>query len=170
MVLSSVDLHRGERCVFRPFSVMLSLILILFIHRFATVDYAMKLALEMVQIMFNERKPDEIWSYDNICSLVALIVERWEKYHQEHGDRIKCARWTCPAAHVRTHCDGCDYLYCYMYKELTAHFYGETAEYAWAIFNALGPSVLQMNPGHRIDTMIIHYGDWNWRKLVSMCK
>lgn len=130
----------------------------------------MKLALEMVQIMFSEKKLDEIWSYDNICSLIALIVGRWEKYHKEHADRIRCACWTCPAAHVRTHCNGCDYLYCYLYKELTAHFYGETAEYAWAIFNVLGPSVLQMNPGHRIDTMIIHYGDWNWRKIVSMCK
>lgn len=34
----------------------------------------MKLALEMVRVMFDEKKPDEIWSYDNICSLVALIV------------------------------------------------------------------------------------------------
>ncbi|KAJ3728212.1 hypothetical protein C8R42DRAFT_571286, partial [Lentinula raphanica] len=109
-------------------------------------------------------------SYDNTCGAVANIHSRWHKYFPKNSPIIDNARFTIPACHVRNHVEGCDYLYCYMYKPNTGHFHGETVEATWAVFNELGPSVLQMSPGHRIDTLITHYGDWNWRKAVSMCE
>ncbi|KAJ3779925.1 hypothetical protein GGU10DRAFT_337611, partial [Lentinula aff. detonsa] len=30
--------------------------------------------------------------------------------------------------------------------------------------------VIPMSIGHRIDTLIIHYGDWNWRKVVGLAR
>ncbi|KAJ3768299.1 hypothetical protein FB446DRAFT_792422 [Lentinula raphanica] len=105
-----------------------------------------------------------------MCSLAVNIVKRWLLYHKDDVDVVKKARWTIPACHVKNHHEGCDYLYCYMYKMCMGHFHGETAEYGWAIFNAIGPSVLQMSNGHRIDTLIMHYGDWNWRKIVGLAR
>ncbi|KAJ3768469.1 hypothetical protein FB446DRAFT_650383, partial [Lentinula raphanica] len=115
-----------------------------------------------------DMKGDE--NYDNMCSLAVHIVKRWLLYHKDDVDVVEKACWTIPACHVKNYHEGCDYyyLYCYMYKMCMGHFHGKTAEYGWAIFNAIGPSVLQMSNGHRIDTLIMHYGDWNWRKVVGL--
>ncbi|KAJ3738532.1 hypothetical protein EV360DRAFT_58115 [Lentinula raphanica] len=147
VVLSSVDMVLGERL--------------------SIYDYALNLAIE-ARPFRNGTEPDLVISYDNTCGAVANIHSRWHKYFPKNSHIIDNARFTIPACHVRNHVEGCDYLYCYMYKPNTGHFHGETVEATWAVFNELGPSVLQMSPGHRIDTLITHYGDWNWRKAVSM--
>ncbi|KAJ3831145.1 hypothetical protein F5878DRAFT_549868, partial [Lentinula raphanica] len=149
VVLSSVDMALGERL--------------------AIYDYALNLAIE-ARPFRSGTEPDLVISYDNTCGAAANVHSRWHKYFPKHSHIIDNARFTIPACHVRNHVEGCDYLYCYMYKPNTGHFHGETVEATWATFNELGPSVLQMNPGHRIDTLITHYGDWNWRKAVSMCE
>ncbi|KAJ3777023.1 hypothetical protein FB446DRAFT_784650 [Lentinula raphanica] len=145
VVLSSVDILLGERL--------------------ALYDYALNLALE-ARPFSTQKRPDLVISYDNNCGAVANIQSRWEKYFPQHFNTISSARFTIPACHVRNHVDGCDYLYCYQYKPNTGHFHGETVEATWSIFNSLSGAVLQMGPGHRIDTLIIHYSDWNWRKAV----
>ncbi|KAJ3834035.1 hypothetical protein F5878DRAFT_665121 [Lentinula raphanica] len=149
VVLSSVDMALGERL--------------------AIYDYALNIALE-ARPFRGSMQPDLVISYDNNCGATANIHSRWHQYFPKNSSIIDHARFTIPACHVRNHVEGCDYLYCYMYKPNTGHFHGETVEATWAVFNELGPSVLQMNPGHRIDTLIIHYGDWNWRKTVSMSR
>ncbi|KAJ3717417.1 hypothetical protein C8R42DRAFT_566472, partial [Lentinula raphanica] len=148
-VCSSVDMKGGEN------------------H--ATVDLGVKLRIESCRFD-KDQQPPRVFSYDNMCSLAVHIVKRWLLYHQDDADVVEKARWTIPACHVKNHHEGCDYLYCYMYKMCMGHFHGETAEYGWAIFNAIGPSVLQMSNGHRIDTLIMHYGDWNWRKVVGLAQ
>ncbi|KAE9385203.1 hypothetical protein BT96DRAFT_950003, partial [Gymnopus androsaceus JB14] len=148
-VRSSVDMTYGER------------------H--ALVDLAMELDLEAA-IFDKGHEPDCIWSYDNMCGLTPNISQRWHKYHKRFAYQIDKSRWLIPACHVKGHGPGCVPLYCYVYKPCTSHFHAETAEYGWAVFNGVGPSVLQMNPGHRIDTLVIHYGDWNWRKTVGLAR
>ncbi|KAJ3979929.1 hypothetical protein F5890DRAFT_1420566 [Lentinula detonsa] len=148
-VCSSVDMKGGEN------------------H--ATVDLAIKLRVECCRFD-KDKQPHRVFSYDNMCSLAVNIVQRWLKFHKDDADVVQKASWTIPACHVNNHHEGCDYLYCYVYKMCMGHFHGETAEYAWAIFNAIGPSVLQMSIGHHIDTLIIHYGDWNWRKVVGLSR
>ncbi|KAJ3792282.1 hypothetical protein GGU11DRAFT_862061 [Lentinula aff. detonsa] len=145
-VCSSVDMKGGEN------------------H--ATVDLAIKLRVESCRFD-KDKQPHQVFSYDNMYSLAMNIVQRWLKFHKDDADVVQKASWTIPACHVNNHHEGCDYLYCYVYKMCMGHFHGKTAEYAWAIFNAIGPSVLQMSIGHCIDTLIIHYGDWNWRKVVG---
>ncbi|KAJ3717504.1 hypothetical protein C8R42DRAFT_724415 [Lentinula raphanica] len=149
LVCSSVDMKGGEN------------------H--ATVDLGVKLRVESCRFD-KDNRPPRVFSYDNMCSLAVHIVKRWRLYHKDDADVVEKARWTIPACHVKNHHEGCDYLYCYMYKMCMGHFHGETAEYGWAIFNAIGPSVLQMSNGHRIDTLIMHYGDWNWRKVVGLAR
>ncbi|KAJ3765858.1 hypothetical protein FB446DRAFT_654653, partial [Lentinula raphanica] len=145
VVLSSVDILLGERL--------------------ALYDYALNVALE-ARPFPTRKRPDLVISYDNNCGAVANVQSRWEKYFPQHSKTINTARFTIPACHVRNHVEGCDYLYCYQYKPNTGHFHGETVEATWSIFNSLSGAVLQMGPGHRIDTLIIHYSDWNWRKAV----
>ncbi|KAJ3748192.1 hypothetical protein EV360DRAFT_76305 [Lentinula raphanica] len=147
VVLSSVDMALGERL--------------------AIYDYALNLAID-ARPFRSGSEPDLVISYDNTCGAAANVHSRWHKYFPKNSHIIDNARFTIPACHVRNHVEGCDYLYCYMYKPNTGHFHGETVEATWAVFNELGPSVLQMSPGHRIDTLITHYGDWNWRKAISM--
>ncbi|KAJ3978599.1 hypothetical protein F5890DRAFT_1560042 [Lentinula detonsa] len=148
-IWSSVDLVRGEN------------------H--ASVDLALKLAV--ASRPFNDgEEPDRIGSYDNMCSLCVHIVDRWRKYHPSHAKDVEKMRWTIPACHVRNHIVGCEYLYSYLYKPFTGHFHGESVEKPWANLNALGPSVQQMSPGHRIDTLIDQYSDWNQRKVVGAAR
>ncbi|KAJ3760795.1 hypothetical protein EV360DRAFT_39088, partial [Lentinula raphanica] len=149
VVLSSVDMALGERL--------------------AIYDYALNLAIDAWPFR-SGTEPDLVISYDNTCGAAANVHSRWHKHFPQNSHIIDNARFTIPACHVRNHVEGCDYLYCYMYKPNTGHFHGETVEATWAVFNELGPSVLQMSPGHRIDTLITHYGDWNWRKAVSMSR
>ncbi|KAJ3780411.1 hypothetical protein GGU10DRAFT_337196 [Lentinula aff. detonsa] len=148
-IWSSMDLVRGEN------------------H--ASVDLALKLAV--ASRPFNDgEEPDRIGSYDNMCSLCVHIVDRWRKYHPSHAKDVEKMRWTIPACHVRNHIVGCEYLYSYLYKPFTGHFHGESVEKPWANLNALGPSVQQMSPGHRIDTLIDQYSDWNQRKVVGAAR
>jgi hypothetical protein len=62
------------------------------------------------------------------------------------------------------------YLFSSAYIPGAGHKHGETAEMTWAEFNQLGPQTRQMNNGHRQDTIIDHFGDWNWKKTANMCK
>ncbi|KAJ3795873.1 hypothetical protein GGU11DRAFT_686961, partial [Lentinula aff. detonsa] len=112
-------------------------------------------------------EPDRIGSYDNMCSLCVYIVDCWRKYHPNHAKDVEKMQWTIPACHVHNHVVGCKYLYSYLYKPFTGHFHGKSVEKPWANLNALGPSVQQMSPGHRIDTLIDQYSDWNQRKVVG---
>ena len=125
----------------------------------------MELDLE-ASVFEKNQTPDCIWSYDNMCGLTPNISQRWHKYHKRFAYHIDKSRWLIPACHVKGHEFGCEFLYCYVYKPCTSHFHGETAEYGWTVFNGVGPSVLQMNPGHRHDRIEGHHSDWNWKKLI----
>ncbi|KAJ4001515.1 hypothetical protein F5050DRAFT_1803226 [Lentinula boryana] len=115
----------------------------------ASVDLALELAV--ASRPFNDGKePNRIGSYDNMCSLCVHIVDRWRKYHPNHAKDVEKMRWTISACHVRNHVVG--------------------LEKPWANLNALGPSVQQMSPGHRIDTLIDQYSDWNQQKVVGAAR
>ncbi|KAJ3991059.1 hypothetical protein F5050DRAFT_1716396, partial [Lentinula boryana] len=137
-------------------------------ERFATIDFALELFHEARP--FKGKQPDKLISYDYACGLTPNISDRFHQYHPTQAPIIDNARWIIPSCHVCNHIEGCDYLYSYLYKSSTGHFYGESAEAPWDIFNQLGSSVMQMSAGHRIDTLISHYNDWNWRKTVGIVR
>lgn len=45
---------------------------------------------------------------------------------------------------------------------------GEAPERGWAAMNGLATSTKEMGPGSRRDTLDDHFGDYNWRKVISM--
>lgn len=104
-----------------------------------------------------------------MCYYCKNIIPCFMAYHTCVAHRICSGRFIIPICHCWNHVPECDPLYSYGYKPNTAHFHGESIEYPWPYFNALGPSIWQMNPGRQINTLELHYGDWNYRKLTGMC-
>ncbi|KAJ3999555.1 hypothetical protein F5050DRAFT_1709609 [Lentinula boryana] len=137
-------------------------------ERFATVDFALELFHEARP--FKGKQPDKLISYDYACGLTPNISDRFHQYHLTQALIIDNAQWIIPLCHVHNHIEGCNYLYSYLYKSSTGHFYGESAEAPWDTFNQLGSSVMQMSAGHCIDTLINHYNGWNWRKTVGIVR
>ncbi|KAG6826461.1 hypothetical protein H0H92_015732, partial [Tricholoma furcatifolium] len=45
--------------------------------------------------------------------------------------------------------------------------YGEAPERGWAAINAVANSMKEMGPGSRRDTLDDHFGDYNWRKIMT---
>lgn len=141
--------------------------ILLMFSSFATTDLAIELNLDARPFDEGE-EPDLIISYDSMCYYCKNIIPRFMAYHPRVAHRIRSGRFIIPVCHCRNHVPECDPLYSYEYKPNTAHFHGESIEYPWPYFNALGPSIRQMNPGRRVDTLELHYGDWNYRKLTGM--
>ncbi len=80
---------------------------------------------------------------------------------------LETMRYMIPDLHVQGHQDDCIYLYGSAYFECNGHNHGEGIEQYWALINALGAQIRQMNNGYWQDTLIIHHGDHNWKKTYT---
>ncbi|KIK66950.1 hypothetical protein GYMLUDRAFT_157418 [Collybiopsis luxurians FD-317 M1] len=116
------------------------------------------------------QKPEKLLSYDAMCGLSVNLVPCWSKYFSHLLDFVKDATWLIPTCHVHNHVESCDVLYCYAFKPNTAHFHSKTTEQFWPTLNAIDVSVCQMSLQHCVDVSMLHYGDWNWKKVVGMGK
>ena len=45
---------------------------------------------------------------------------------------------------------------------------GEEPERGWANTNAAASSTKEMGPGHHHDMLDDYFGDWNWKKLITL--
>ncbi|KAE9391631.1 hypothetical protein BT96DRAFT_1001104 [Gymnopus androsaceus JB14] len=136
-------------------------------EHFATTDLAIALNLDVWP--FEEGKePDLIISYNSMCYYCKNIIPCFMAYHPSIAHRIRSGHFIIPIYHCQNHVPECNPLYSYKYKPNMAHFHSESIEFPWPYFNTLGPSIWQMNPGQRIDTLELHYGGWNYRKLTGM--
>jgi len=140
-------------------------------------DYALAHAIKQIRASEEPDDPDKfhtscdnLFSYDISCGYSVNAVERFLNSFPEMVPRITELRWLIPVVHVHNHKDNCMYLFSSAYVPGAGHKQGETAEMTWAEFNQLGPQTRQMNNGHRQDTIIDHYGDWNWKKTANMRK
>ncbi|KAH9486111.1 hypothetical protein JR316_0000175 [Psilocybe cubensis] len=154
IVVSTVDLQRGER--------------------FANTDYAVALALRRIRDTGKNNSDQYLtwlaaWiSYDMVCSYWVNIVSRFKVYFPDLVEIVKRLSFLIPLVHVHNHKENCEYLYSSAYQSGAGHFHGETAEHEWVELNQLAPQVRQMNNGHRQDTLIDHHGDWNFKKMANM--
>jgi Kyakuja-Dileera-Zisupton transposase len=145
-------------------------------NRFANTDYALACATREhflpkdKAIQEEEADIDHITSYDSNCQYCVNVLERFIKSFPDLADHIRRTRWSIPALHVQGHKEECLYNFATAYMPCVGRFHGETTEVAWPELNQLGPHVRQMNNGHRQDTLIDHYGDWNWKKTMKMGK
>ncbi|SJL18668.1 uncharacterized protein ARMOST_22265 [Armillaria ostoyae] len=147
-VFGTVDLHLGEQ--------------------FRNTDAALLQALRLR--MHGQEKSDLaiMLSYDCNCAYNKNLSVCFQGVAFD-GVRacLETMRYMIPDLHVQGHQDDCIYLYGSGYFECNGHNHGEGIEQYWALINALGAQIRQMNNGYRQDTLIIHHGDHNWKKTYT---
>ena len=72
-----------------------------------------------------------------------------------------------PGWHINAHGESCRENFNLSYMEGAGRTVGEDIETTWAGTNALGPSVREMGPAARHDTLNDHWNGWNFRKIVG---
>ena len=74
-----------------------------------------------------------------------------------------------PSWHINSHRQRCRKEFCLGYMRGAGRTCGEEVETTWSSTNALGPSVREMAPGARHDTLNDHWNSWNFRKIIGFC-
>jgi hypothetical protein len=72
-----------------------------------------------------------------------------------------------PAWHINGHGITCRNNFNLTYMEGVGRTVGEDVETIWAGTNPLAPSVREMGPAARHDTLNDHWNGWNFRKIVG---
>ena len=71
-----------------------------------------------------------------------------------------------PGWHINGHGDACRTNFNLSYMEGAGRTVGEDIETTWAGTNQLAPSVQEMGPAARHDTLNDQWNGWNFRKIV----
>ena len=72
-----------------------------------------------------------------------------------------------PGWHINRHGATCQENFNLSYIEGTGRTVGEDIETTWAGTNSLAPSIREMGPAARHDTLNDHWNGWNFRKIVG---
>ncbi len=75
-----------------------------------------------------------------------------------------------PSWHVNGHGPFCQTNYSLSYISGVGRTCGEDIETSWSHTNSLAPSVREMGPGSRRETLNDHWNGWNFRKVVGFRK
>ena len=71
-----------------------------------------------------------------------------------------------PGWHINGHGESCRNNFNLSYMEGAGRTVGEDVETVWAGTNPLAPSIREMGPAARHDTLNDHWNGWNFRKIV----
>lgn len=72
-----------------------------------------------------------------------------------------------PGWHINGHGPKCRESFNLSYMEGAGRTTGEDIETTWAGTNSLAPSIREMGPAARHDTLNDHWNGWNFRKIVG---
>lgn len=72
-----------------------------------------------------------------------------------------------PSWHITGHGERCRTGFCLGYTKGAGRTCGEEVEITWSHTNALAPSVREMAPAARHDTLNDHWNAWNFHKIVG---
>ena len=75
-----------------------------------------------------------------------------------------------PSWHINGHGERCRKKFCLGYTKGAGRTCGEEVEISWSHTNPLAPSVREMAPAARHDTLNDHWNGWNFRKIVGFSK
>ena len=134
-------------------------------RRYCNMDYIIFSALRNVTL----RKV--VLTYDIAC--------QWSKNFRSRQDELPEHLWlnhnieiavTIPGWHINGHGKACKTDFCLSYMDGVGRTCGEDIETSWAHTNALGPSVREMGPGSRHETLNDHWSGWNFHKIVGFRK
>lgn len=111
-------------------------------------------------------------TYDVFCQHSIHFFNRVKEYPVSLQLPQKKAdfQFLVPKFHLNAHQEPCRIAYSLNWSPRVGQTDGEGPERCWAETNVLAGSTKRMGPGSRWDTMDDHFGDHNWRKLISMGK
>jgi len=109
-----------------------------------------------------------ILTYDIVCQWSKNFRKRMADFPPEMRipDRTH-VDVAIPGWHINAHGERCRENFNLSYMEGAGRTVGEDIETTWAGTNALAPSVREMGPAARHDTLNDHWNGWNFRKIVG---
>lgn len=112
--------------------------------------------------------PRIIITYDIMCQWSKKFRKRMDTY----PDRMKInpeitVDVAIPTWHINGHGDKCRNEFSLSYMPGAGRTCGEEVETSWAHTNALAPSVREMGPAARHETLNDHWNGWNFRKIIN---
>ena len=109
-----------------------------------------------------------IITYDVICSWSIHFRKRMAEFPESmripDTTQVDVA---IPGWHINGHGEKCRDNFNLSYMEGAGRTVGEDIETTWAGTNPLAPSVREMGPAARHDTLNDHWNGWNFRKIVG---
>ena len=138
---------------------------ILTLSRYCNMDYLFYKSLANTKIR------DMVVSYDIACQWSVNIKHRFQRidpgFPVVNSDFMR-VRYLVPKFHLPAHIALCCTRYSFNYSRHVRRTDGEAPERGWAEINPLASSTKEMGPGFRRDTLDCHFGDYNWRKIISL--
>jgi hypothetical protein len=130
--------------------------------RYCNVDFIIFAALVGITLL------RIVLTYDIVCQWSKNFRKRMEEFPPDmqipdtaHVD-VGIPGW-----HINGHGDTCRDNFNLSYMEGVGRTVGEDIETTWAGTNPLAPSVREMGPAARHDTLNDHWSGWNFRKIVG---
>ena len=110
-----------------------------------------------------------VMSYDIVCQWHKHLWERMLAFPDHfHIDlEGKTVTFLVPKFHLPAHVSKCQTAFSFNFTPQVGRTDGEAPERGWADINPVAASTREMGPGSHRDTLDDHFGDWNWKKVVS---
>lgn len=111
-------------------------------------------------------------SYDIMCQYCIYFWDRmqasWGSTDWPVVQNVVGFTWLIPKFHLPAHVKKCWEEYNFAFARWTGRSDGEGVERGWAVLNGLQRSLKEMGPGAWRDTLEVHIGDLNWKKVTGL--
>lgn len=115
--------------------------------------------------------PCVVISYDIGCQWLKNFHKRMSEFPESlHLPPSQTLEIGIPNWHVNGHGPYCRNNYSLNYIPGVGRTCGEDIEITWSHTNALAPSIREMGPGARRETLNVHWNGWNFHKIVGFGK
>lgn len=155
------DLQKGER--YADLSLIFPYVLTM--SRYCNMDYV------FYRSLINTKIRDLVVSYDIACQWSINLKTRLQQIDPDFSainTNHMRVRYLVPKFHLPAHIARCRTKYSFNYSKYVGRTDGEAPERGWAEINPVASSTKEMGPGFRRDTLDSHFGDYNWRKIISL--
>ena len=144
-------------------SILFMMLLTNHMIRYCNMDYIILSALLGITLSWI------ILTYDIACQWSKNFKKRMIENFPEHmriSDQTMI-NTAIPSWHINGHGDSCRQNFCLGYMKGAGRTCGEEVEVSWSHTNPLGPSVREMGPAARHETLNDHWNGWNFCKIVG---
>ena len=110
-----------------------------------------------------------ILTYDIACQWFKNFMKRMEEFpeHMRLGNGVEIDA-AIPSWHINGHGQSCRQNFYLGNMTGAGRTCGEEVEVSWSSTNPLAPSVREMGPAARHDTLNDHWNGWNFRKVDGL--